>query len=276
MHPPVHVRLTLLTLLTGCLMLLPNSSAQPAAPDASPVPLQHAHAHNDYLHPRPLLDALDHGFCSVEADVFLIEDQLLIAHDLPEIRPERTLENLYLRPLLERVRERGGHVHSADTRFYLLIDIKSDALPTYQAIDQLLQQYAEMLTRFDSERTLTNAVTVTISGNRPRDFIQQQSPRFAAYDGRLADLDTDASHQFIPLVSDNWRSHFQWRGEGPLPETERMKLRELVRRAHDQGRAIRFWAHPDEPQAWEVLREAGVDFINTDQLTALRDFLLHP
>jgi hypothetical protein len=33
-------------------------------------PAQHltrAHAHNDYHHPRPLLDALDHGFCSVEA-----------------------------------------------------------------------------------------------------------------------------------------------------------------------------------------------------------------
>ena len=29
---------------------------------AQPVPLIHAHAHNDYEHKRPLLDALDHGF----------------------------------------------------------------------------------------------------------------------------------------------------------------------------------------------------------------------
>ena len=35
------------------------------------VPLPNAHAHNDYEHKRPLFDALDHGFCSVEADVFL-------------------------------------------------------------------------------------------------------------------------------------------------------------------------------------------------------------
>ena len=37
---------------------------------AEPVPLIHAHAHNDYQHKRPLLDALDHDFCSVEADVY--------------------------------------------------------------------------------------------------------------------------------------------------------------------------------------------------------------
>lgn len=29
-----------------------------------------AHAHNDYVHPRPLFGALDCGFCSVEADIF--------------------------------------------------------------------------------------------------------------------------------------------------------------------------------------------------------------
>ena len=36
---------------------------------ADPALLIHAHAHNDYEHARPLLDALDHGFCGVEADV---------------------------------------------------------------------------------------------------------------------------------------------------------------------------------------------------------------
>ena len=33
-----------------------------SSPGAEPVPLVHVHAHNDYEHKRPLLDALDHGF----------------------------------------------------------------------------------------------------------------------------------------------------------------------------------------------------------------------
>jgi hypothetical protein len=42
-----------------------------AADEKAAAPLRHAHAHNDYQHKRPLLDALDQGFGSVESDVFL-------------------------------------------------------------------------------------------------------------------------------------------------------------------------------------------------------------
>ena len=45
-------------------------------------PLLRAHAHNDYLHSRPLADALAHGFWSIEADVWLTNGALLVAHDL--------------------------------------------------------------------------------------------------------------------------------------------------------------------------------------------------
>ena len=267
-------KVVILGLLGQALLALPTAPAQSTSDTV--VPLPKAHAHNDYLHERPLLDALDHGFCSVEADIFLVDDRLLVAHEQSQLGVARTLEALYLEPILERVRERGGHVHSSNTQFHLLIDIKSDALTTYQALDRSLQKYADMLTRFEADATLTNAVVVTVSGNRPREYMEQQTIRYAGYDGRLADLDSDASPRLIPLVSDNWRTHFQWRGEGPLTEPERMKLRELVRRAHEQGRAIRFWATPDQPEGWAALSDAGVDLINTDDLAGLRDFLLHP
>jgi len=56
-----------------------------------------AHAHNDYLHERPLLDALDHQFRSIEADVFARGDSLYVAHNQRDIRPGKTLA-LRLRP----------------------------------------------------------------------------------------------------------------------------------------------------------------------------------
>src|SRR5712692_10174041 len=72
---------------TGLVIFLPAwfqfSYLQARSNDDQPpriVPLKHAHAHNDYEHKRPLLDALDHGFCSVEADVFLDGDALLVGH----------------------------------------------------------------------------------------------------------------------------------------------------------------------------------------------------
>ena len=69
-------------------------------------PLPNAHAHNDYWHKRPLFDAVDRGFTSVEADVFTIDGSLLVGHARDELRPDRTLESLYLAPL--RTPRAGG------------------------------------------------------------------------------------------------------------------------------------------------------------------------
>src|SRR6266576_852064 len=77
----------------------------------NPTPLLQAHAHNDYEHKRPLLDALDHGFCSFEADIYLVNGQLLVAHDRSQVKTDRTLQSLYLDPLRERIRKNGGRVY---------------------------------------------------------------------------------------------------------------------------------------------------------------------
>ncbi len=87
-------------------MLLFLLLAAPPAPAV--VPLPHAHAHNDYAHRRPLLDALAHGFTSVEADVFLVKGELLVGHTWLDLRPGRTLEKLYLAPLARRVKANKG------------------------------------------------------------------------------------------------------------------------------------------------------------------------
>ncbi|MBI4659864.1 MAG: hypothetical protein HY735_13570 [Verrucomicrobia bacterium] len=240
----------------------------------SPVPLPRAHAHNDYEHKRPLLDALDHGFCSVEADIYLVEGQLLVAHDRDKVSPERTIQKLYLDPLLQRAQQNGGRIYRGGPTVTLLVDIKSDAEATYRVLREVLSQYAGMLCAFSPRSMKTNAVLVVVSGNRPRKMMETEGLRYAALDGRLEDLSGEASNHFIPLISDNWTHHFRWRGLGPFPDEERRKLRDIVAKAHAQGRTLRLWATPDRAAAWKELLAAGVDFINTDDLPGLRAFLL--
>src|SRR5882724_12156085 len=105
----------------------------------SPAPLVRAHAHNDYEHARPLFDALDHGFCSIEADVWLVDGKLLVAHDRNQVKPERTLQTLYLDPLRERIRGNGGRVYANVPEILLLVDVKSDGQQTYRALREVLK-----------------------------------------------------------------------------------------------------------------------------------------
>src|SRR5215210_7907450 len=80
--------------LAAVLAALALAAASPAAARAQTPPpaLPRAHAHNDYEHARPLLDALDRGFGSVEADIFLVDGALLVAHARDSVRADRTLE----------------------------------------------------------------------------------------------------------------------------------------------------------------------------------------
>jgi len=256
----------------GILLPLVAALVSTASPGAV-APLPRAHAHNDYEHARPLLDALDQGFCSVEADIHLVEGELRVAHDLPETRPGRTLQSLYLEPLRERVRANGGRVYPEGPLFTLLVDLKTDAATTYPRLREVLSGYRDILTVFRNDRTATNAVTVILSGNRPWETLAAETERLAGLDGRLPDLDRAFSPHLVPLVSDNWRNHFRWDGTGPFPEAERTKLLGLVRRAHANGQRIRFWAAPDRPEVWRVHADAGVDLINTDKLAELAAFL---
>lgn len=235
--------------------------------------LRQAHAHNDYKHDRPLMDALSHGFTSVEADVHLRNGELLVGHDAEDLESAKTLAALYLDPL-KRLAAGKRSVFESGESLTLLIDFKTEAEGTYGALKKVLEEYRPMLTVFEEGRIQTNAVTVILSGNRPRGTLLAEKKRYAAYDGRVSDLGKqDLATSFMPLVSDSWLSHFKWNGEGTIPEAERIKLRALVAQAHEEKRRIRFWATPDKSAAWTELRDAGVDLINTDDLPGLAAFL---
>ncbi|MGN9783723.1 phosphatidylinositol-specific phospholipase C/glycerophosphodiester phosphodiesterase family protein [Nonomuraea sp. ZG12] len=241
-------------------------------------PLPRAHAHNDYEHDRPLQDALDHGFASVEADVYLVDGELRVGHDPEDLVAGRTLQSLYLDPLAQRVRAGHGHVYPRSRQqLQLLVDIKNNGVATYTEIDRVLRTYRKMLTTYHKGKVKPGAVTVVISGDRPRDLMASQERRYAFYDGRMSDLGQGGA-SLVPLISDNWTNHFSWAGQGEMPEAERAKLREIVATAHRDGQRVRFWATPDTAGAardaiWRELVAADVDHLNTDDLAGLQRFL---
>jgi len=241
----------------------------------SPVPLTRVHAHNDYEHKRPLLDALDQGFCSVEADIFLVDGKLLVGHTRRALKPERSLQALYLDPLKERVAKNGGRVYRNGPPVTLFIDLKTNGEATYAALCPVLEEYRDMITSFSPapQGKEQRAIDVVITGSCPRKVIEAQKERLASIDGTAGDFDSNESADLVPVISENWRSFFKWRGKGPLPEDEKAKLDTFVKKAHDHGRRVRFWAAPDRVSAWQALYAANVDLINTDNLAGAAEYL---
>lgn len=278
---PSTRRSVLVTTAVGAAALVTGVAPASAAPPV--VPLEAAHAHNDYLHERPLTDALARGFTSVEADVHLVAGRLLVGHEPWALRPARTLQSLYLDPLRDRVNAGGGRVFPGRAEpLRLVVDVKSGSASTYTALDAVLASYADLLT--SHRRTATGwstrvgAVSVVVTGNRDVATMAAQRVRYAGYEGRAADLTGGADASLVPAVGDDWASLFRWRGSGPVPAAERLRLRQYVAQAHAAGREVRFWNTPDTAGAartalWTELLAAGIDDVNTDDLDGLARFL---
>ena len=276
-----HV-LTLLTLFvcgaTGAWV-----QVDPGATVAIPnEPMPSGHSHNDYLRQTPLWDALSLGFISIEVDIYLVRGALLVGHDEEDLEPSKTLQSLYLDPLRDHVRERDGWVYPSQHSLDLLIDIKSDARTTYEALVGVLTQYSEMFTTYSETRVHRRAVSAVVSGNRPRRSMMSEAVRIASYDGRLEDIENSAARvpaNFISMISADWEDHFSWRGLGSLSERDSRRLALLIEEAHRGGYRLRFWNIPSPGRrrtdaVWSQLLDAGVDLLNVEDVKAYWDFMV--
>ncbi len=239
---------------------------------ADPVPLTHVHAHNDCEHTHPLFDALDHGFCSVEADIHLVNGQLLVAHTRFATKAGRTLQSLYLDPLRARAKQNGGHVYPGGPEVVLLIDIKGDWHTTYPVLRKVLEEYSDIISTFKGETKQQRAILAVVTGDRALNMFEGEAIRYAAYDGSLAELNSTAPAALIPWISHSWASSFKWRGKGEIPTEERARVKEIVAKAHEYGRRVRFWGSPDQREFWREMLADGVDLINTDDLAGAERF----
>lgn len=242
---------------------------------AQSVPLPNAFSHNDYWNKHPLHDALENGYTNIEADVFLRRGNLVVAHINPYFKTHRKLEELYFKPLLNHISNNNGMVYlNYHTPIILLIDIKSDANETYKALKPLLEKYRAILTSCNNGIIIPQAVTIVISGNKPYDMIKNENDRLAFIDNDLQTASNQVQANVFTMASCKYSKLIKWNGYGSLPENQRNKLINYIKLAHSRGEKVRLWASPDNASVWKELLKCGVDLINTNQLVALKKFLI--
>lgn len=184
------------------------------------------HSHNDYYQQRPLLDALDSGMASLEADIFLVEipfvdaegeerslSELYIAHDWEEVegnvegfnRTKGTLAELYLDPLWEIFLETGT-VYPGET-LLLHADMKTDVATTWVVLENTLSNYPGLFTTFDVEMQEVVPGPVTVYTNEEPDpaALAEHGIIHSTADGRFGDIFDPAVWESDDYVNRSWR-----------------------------------------------------------------------
>jgi hypothetical protein len=242
---------------------------------AQVIPLPDAHAHNDYQHERPLFDALEYGFTSIEVDVLLINNELFVGHDLPEEVDHSlpTLLESYLLPLDSIIRLNDGWLYPGNDQIcYLMIDIKSGGAETYMILNQQLQPYISWIRK--PHEPMEGSIIIFLSGNRPIDIVINDPNTLFSLDGRPEDLGKGFSKDIMPVISQSFYRYSNWQGNVEIPEEDKAKIRKLANEVHLENKMLRLWATPESPDAWNTLQDLGVDLINSDDLEGLSNYLL--
>lgn len=213
-----------------------------------------AHSHNDYQQRIPFFNAWQQQFGSIEVDVFLYKGKLVVAHDSSQLAREWSLDSLYLDPLRACIEKNYGRVYADPNRsLQLMIDIKSEAVSTLDQLIQTLRKYPSLKGAYTLE--------IVISGNRPPASQFASYPLWIRFDGELRKEYTPQELEKIEMLSDNYARY------------SKDKLQQEVDKAHKLGKKIRFWNAPDNPESWKFFIELGVDYINTDKIDELSEFL---
>lgn len=224
-----------------------------------------AHSHNDYEQQIPFWHAYHQNFGSIEVDVHAQNGVLYVAHDAQSLA--RTLDSLYIQPIVRQVRMSPGKIYpKTGQALQLLIDLKTPAAQTLPLVVQSLAVYPDVF-------GTNGPVKVVVSGDIPQPEAFDRYPDWLLFDGRPEIDYTPGQLKHIGLISQSFLNYTHWNGKGLIVKTEREKIRGLIQKTHQQGKKLRLWATPDNVNTWKTLVNLGVDYINTDHITELANFL---
>jgi len=229
-----------------------------------------AHSHNDYEQKTPFVLAYNAHFGSIEADIWAVNGDLFVAHNKSDIKAERSLDSLYIQPIVRFFRKNGGKAwRNYPSTFQLMIDLKTPFEQTLSILVEKLKKYPDV---FDSDQN-NNAIRVVITGNRPDPSGFSKYPLFIWFDGNVTLKYDDQQLKRIALYSENLAGFTTWKGKEAMVEKEEIRLKQVIDSVHGLNKKIRFWNAPDDAYAWKTLINLKVDYLNTDHIQELSAWL---
>ena len=221
----------------------------------------HAHSHNDYKQKRPLLDAVEARISSVEADLWLENGKVLVAHDRGKWIGE--FETLYLKPLDQLWKENALPVRAGEP-FLLWLDLKDGSAALRERLHQLLANYD--CTRSGDPGRARIEVILTGHKESKEAFMVEYASGIVTRDSNVfmeSDPPNSIGWSWYAL---DWKKIAIWNGAGVMPAEERERIQALVAKIHAKGRKLRLWNHPATLTFWQEASSAGVDRLGTDKL----------
>ncbi|KAF2424842.1 hypothetical protein EJ08DRAFT_672221 [Tothia fuscella] len=251
------------------------------------------HSHNDYDRDVPLFRALSFGCTGVEADIWLENGDLQVGHTQRNLRPARTLQSLYLNPLMNILSSQnmqnpnvnkssvpliGVFNRKPQQSLILMLDFKSDPSQSFPLVVGQLNVFrdAGYLTHWDGTHLINGPITIVASGLASKRIdLVQASNHTIFLDAPLIDLSqSDSPYNSSNSFYASAPLAMAIGGAVPLSgldAEQKKRVETLVKTAQDKGLKSRFWATTAWPiglrdRVWKQLVRRNVGMLNVDDV----------
>ena len=167
-----------------------------------------------------MFSAIEAGCIGVEADIWLFEEELFVGHSVASLTRNRTLDSLYINPLLEILskqnpkltmlpddtsRPHGVFDTDPEQTLILLIDFKTSGQALWPHVQSALQPLRDKsyLTQLNGSGLIRGPITVVGTGNTPFDLVNSKETnpyRDVFFDAPLDDMYEGTNSDDLPTA----------------------------------------------------------------------------
>lgn len=245
-----------------------------------------AHSHNDYLQKRPLYEAIELGFGSIEIDICLTnKKELKVAHIPWFLGGKKDIDELYFAPIAKMIEEKDQRFnYSKEFPLQLLIDFKKNADSTYKYLKVVFIKYAKYITQYKNGKVIYQGqLEINITGHQPWKALMSDSITYCLMDGPIWLTDSSIEHRgfsdidtsrlkFMGRVANDWQSLMAFKKNFKSEDEFYSSVRANLQQYHDHGLTTRFHGVPNNEKAWKFIYKCGAYWFNVDKLKGFSDF----
>ncbi|MFI3327582.1 MAG: hypothetical protein SNH79_02625 [Rikenellaceae bacterium] len=213
---------------------------------------QIVHSHNDSSRLAPFHDAYAYGAEILGIEVAMHNGEIIALSNNEVAAQCPTMEELYLTPIKSSM-DAGRNVDLT-----LLIDAKGNETTLLTLFKLINERYTEIIGE--------KKIKFIVHSNVPKADVLAKYPDYVMFDSSIHPLYSAEQLNRVALFSEEFGVYSGWNGLEGMSTEDIKRVTAVIKKAHAQGKPIRFIDTPDNVNTWVTLSNMGADVINTEQV----------
>jgi len=212
---------------------------------------------NDAKRKMPLSEAVQAGCSGVSFCIRLTDEGKLECAG-------KSFEQMYLKPAMT--------MDFKSNVFVFVLEFEGDSLKILGALDKLLASYSDLLSKQVGKEEVSGKLKLYIWGDVPHGQISKVEYR-SYFPLAMMDEEGTSGRNSAAALGLNFDALYDWKGRESMPNMQYHSMQLNLKAARKAGQKTFMFEAPETFNAWNILSNAGTDFLVVKDLEKFKKYL---